>query len=217
VIATCNTSQTLFWVWINLTGNANTTIYAYYGKSDATLPTDYTNPDEDLILYLHLDNSSAYGENDTKVFDFSKDGNNGSVIGAAPTSSGNFGGGYDFFGTNDSITGGNTDLGGDFTYSAWIRPHSMSSYAVIVTFNGVDRWFGLYNLVLHTYTGSGSDYNYGTALSPDTWYHVVLTSNTTHLKVYRDGSQVGSDYSPPQAPLPTITGSYTIGNDNNRK
>ena len=73
--STCNTSNTIFWVWTNLTGNANTTIYAYYGNSDTNLKTDYTNPDDSLVLYMHFDNSSEYGENDTHVFDFSKYGN----------------------------------------------------------------------------------------------------------------------------------------------
>ncbi|MBU0758151.1 MAG: DUF2341 domain-containing protein, partial [Nanoarchaeota archaeon] len=61
--STCNSSNTIFWVWGNFTGNANTTIYAYYGNSEASLKTDYSNPDDSLVLYYHFDNSSTYGEN----------------------------------------------------------------------------------------------------------------------------------------------------------
>src|SRR4030042_1197131 len=74
--STCNTANTIYWIWTNLTGNENNTIYAYYGNPTATTKTDYTVSDPTLILYYTFDNTQAYGENSTKVFDFSKKGYN---------------------------------------------------------------------------------------------------------------------------------------------
>ena len=62
--------------WTNLTGNSNTSIYAYFGNSDANISTDFSNPDDFLVLYYHFDNSTLYGDG-SNVFDYSGRGNNG--------------------------------------------------------------------------------------------------------------------------------------------
>jgi hypothetical protein len=56
--STCDSSNTLFWVWTNLTKQANTSLYAYYGNEDALFKTDYDNPDDSLRLLMHFDKSS---------------------------------------------------------------------------------------------------------------------------------------------------------------
>jgi len=135
--STCNTANTIYWIWTNLTGNANNTIYAYYGNSAATLKTDYTNPDYGLAAYYHLDNSTAYGENSTKVYDFSKNGNNGTISGASYNASGKYGGVYQFDGSNDfinisdssSLRPGNTS----WTISLWAKPPNINQVAAMVS------------------------------------------------------------------------------------
>ena len=69
------------------------------GSSDAT-----ANMTRNLLL-LHFNNESAYGENDTHVYDFSGNGNNGTVIGNAvwSSSAGEFDGAYTFDGIDDYI------------------------------------------------------------------------------------------------------------------
>ena len=135
--STCNSSNTLFWIWTNLTGNDNTSVYAYYGNSDISLKTDYTNPDDNLNLYMHFDNSSSYGENNTWAYDFSKNGNSGPLMGDAfIDSNGKFGGAlhtdgsgdYVYADDDDSLDASDTDR---ITLNLWmnldVEAYEMSS------------------------------------------------------------------------------------------
>jgi len=56
-----------------------------------------------LVMLMHMDNDPTYGESTTHVYDFSGNGNSGTVSGAAHTSSGKFGGAFDFDGVDDYI------------------------------------------------------------------------------------------------------------------
>ncbi|MFH2020374.1 MAG: DUF2341 domain-containing protein, partial [archaeon] len=136
--STCNSTNTIYWVWGNWTGNANTAIWAYYGNSNSALKTDYTNPDIDLVMYMHFDNSSAYGETSTKAFDFSKRGNNVTCTNC-PTwnSTGKFGGAYDFDGTNDVFTLGDVEIvtGKHMSIAVWAKIDSLTEYESIVAKN----------------------------------------------------------------------------------
>jgi hypothetical protein len=69
------------------------------GSSDGT-----ANMSQNLLL-LHFNNNSAYGENYTHVYDFSGNGNNGTVNGMPvwSSSAGKFDGAYTFDGNNDYI------------------------------------------------------------------------------------------------------------------
>ena len=97
--STCGSNNTVFWVSTNLSGNSNTTIYAYIGNNVTALKTSYKSSDPTLLLNYHFDNSSSYGETSTKFYDFSKGGNNGSCSGLyCPnyTRNGSFGGAMNF-------------------------------------------------------------------------------------------------------------------------
>jgi len=54
------------------------------------------------VSHLHFNNDSSYGENNTHVYDFSGMGNNGTVTNATWTSSGKFGGAFEFDGDGGS-------------------------------------------------------------------------------------------------------------------
>ena len=47
--------------------------------TEISFKTGYSNPDNSLILYMHFDNSTDYGENSTHIFDYSRNNNNGTM------------------------------------------------------------------------------------------------------------------------------------------
>ena len=75
-----------------------------------------------LVGYYHFDNLSAYGENDTHVYDYSGNGNNGTFNGTMG-GLGIYSGAGEFDGVDD-VVNVNYDLldsSGNFTYLAWIK------------------------------------------------------------------------------------------------
>jgi hypothetical protein len=231
--STCNSANTIYWVWANLTGNANTTIYAYYGNSAATLKTDYTNQDYGLAAYYHLDNSTAYGESSTKVYDFSKSGNNATLVATAVyNSSGRFGGGYSFDGDSDYLSvadpGTSTlDITGNITLMAWVYPRRNSSvndeegitgkrsddtdnYHISVgTYAASDAKFGF-----NFYSTGWRAYYTDSSLALNTWHHVVATYNTSVVSLYVDG-QLMKNYTGVTYPLITNNENFYIGSVEN--
>jgi hypothetical protein len=212
--STCNSANTTYWVWMNLTGNANNTIYAYYGNNASTLKTDYTNPDEKLELLMHLDNSSVYGENSTRFYDFSQSGNNGSCSGTqCPkwNSTGIIGGGYTFNGTTNYITLTNTPLNftGNFSLSMWVKFKRLGTAQSLIS----KAEGGGYELAVNAsnYTlmaaYSGGDYRFAysnTKMVTGQWYHLVGVVNDTSVLLYVNGTLQNS--------IGTLSGGVTSTN-----
>ncbi|MEM3374707.1 MAG: DUF2341 domain-containing protein [Candidatus Woesearchaeota archaeon] len=220
--STCNSSNTIFWVWTNLTANSNNTIYAYFGNPNATLKTDYTNPDDSLVLYLHFDNSSYYGENNSKMFDFSKKGNNGTCINCPSLAKGIYGNYYDFDETNKYITI-NADLktqNNKVTVMAWVNLDSTSESGNFIKIGGGNNGFGIgvgqtttedngnnlifiYEYVRWINTG----YSIGTG-----WHHVAMTIDANGIpSAYIDGRFKNSF--PGNAPISPDSNIVIGGND----
>ena len=90
------------------------------------------------VLLMHFNNDSAYGENDTHVYDFSGSGNNGSGINfdgdEVNLTGGKLNGAFEFDGVNDYIDVGNdTSLNvKDIAVSVWIKPTSVSGLNMII-------------------------------------------------------------------------------------
>jgi len=100
-----------------------------------------------LVLWYHFNNDSAYGENDTFVYDFSGNGNNGTAYeGAIPTDSGLFDGAYSFNGKAGYVE---TSIESAFdnvplTVVAWIKAGSSSdSQAIFARYGMANRQFKL--------------------------------------------------------------------------
>jgi hypothetical protein len=64
----------------------------------------YNNPDQSLVLDLHLDNNPQSGDTQTKAADNSSYKNNGSIYGPAWTASGRINSALSFDGTNDYLS-----------------------------------------------------------------------------------------------------------------
>ena len=138
-------------------------------------------------------------ESNTKVCDYSGNGNNGTVSGATYNSSGGYDnkGAYYFDGSNDIIkvvpmSGSNIPTD-DFTYMAWINMESNTDESIFMASNGhasAENELGFYvsssklglnmNDVSDVVTGA-------TTLNTGQWYHVALTRNSGAVKVYVDG------------------------------
>jgi hypothetical protein len=60
-----------------------------------------------------------------------------------------------------------------------------------------NRWLGLGNIggkygVIDFYEGGGVDNYFGTALSINTWYHIVATYDGTNLRIYCNSTLLGT-------------------------
>lgn len=229
----CNSANTLFWVWGNFTKETNTTIWVYYNNpSISSKVNDYTNPDSSLILYMHLDNSSDYGETDTKVFDFSKNGNNGTASGVDFSSTAMFGKSA-LVSTADTISSGDIDdIDGlsEMTISLWLNPVSLTTQDMIISKGDfVDQnSFALrtqnaasdeiYFFIADGLSDTGSNYisTSDLNLANDVWYHLVVVYDgsltaSNRLKVYKNGDSVSGSITG------TIATSMTSGSTSNLK
>jgi len=192
----------------NASSQSNTDIYVNYSVSDSDGDDIYSfiNFDNSLVGWWRMDNDSSIGENDTHVYDWSGNGNNGTVTDAVPNSSGKFSGAFEFDGVDDYIIIG---TGSDYSdlcvdgcsFSAWVYFLSQNANKVIVGRNdGGDnnRFFSFYILTngridLSIWTdgtpANGNCLGAGTSssLSTNTWYHFAGVFNFTHIAMYVNG------------------------------
>jgi len=91
----------------------------------------YPAVDPNMVLYYHFNNDSAYGENDTLVYDFSGNGKNGTVVGS-PLFNSTGGrltdGSYNLDGTNDMIRTLNiTKVEANYTVTFWVYNSNLNA------------------------------------------------------------------------------------------
>ncbi len=159
------------------------------------------------VLLLHFNNDSAYGENDTHVYDFSGNGNNGTVLSgnATWTSSGKLGeGAFEFDGTNDVIKTSNTvgnmgiDGSNNQTISFWAYPKPTSGkdnkMAVIFIpepFAAPDTsqsfFIALYESSTIRIGQWGDDTDTGISYNDNEWIQIAVTYNGTSYELYKNG------------------------------
>ncbi len=202
--STCDSDNTLFWVWGNWTEDQNTTAWAYYGNDDAYLKRDYINPDDSLWLLMHFDRSTEYGESATKFFDFSQKGNNGTCIsGYCPfATTGVFGNSVSFNGDDNFIN--ISDTGKEYNFSlnqftilAWINRTSDSGnieYIVDKRDSSTDG-FALYigsDDGLKFRTDSTISEDVGT-IDTGVMYFVAATADGSDQRLYVNGELVDTD------------------------
>ena len=169
-------------------------------------PEIYQANEQGLVLLMHFNSQSAYGENSTYVYDFSGNGNNGTVINATFNSSGGIlgTGAFSFDEVGDYIDAG-TDLpskigAGNFTFAGWIRYSSLSSTYDIPLWMGYnDHEEGFLvgfrapdSRVLYASWGSLDGQVTGLTSEDNTWYHVASTYNGTTHSFYVNGIFQGS-------------------------
>jgi hypothetical protein len=165
---------------------------------------------------------AAYGFNQgsgTAVTDSSGTGNNGSTSGTTWNAAGRFGPALSFNGTTASVTvpdSTSLDLSTGMTLEAWVNPssaggpwrtvifkHSSGMVYALYSNNGANRPTGQVNIL-------GEQNALGSALVPaNTWTHLATTYDGATLRLYVNGTQVGSKAQ--TGSIPASTGALRIG------
>ena len=158
------------------------------------------------VLYMHLDNNSAIGENDTLAVDSSIGSNNGTIANAA-LGSGKFGNAYVFDGDTDFITttlNPHNDLEGkDFTISLWayLDEELGNTRYLISPASGAPRFYYRIETDGDLFWGLGSGaQDFTTRLTPNKWEHIVSSFDYSEgsMSIYLDGifdsSVVSADF-----------------------
>ena len=149
------------------------------------------------VLLFHLNNDSAYGENDTHVYDFSGNGNNGTVTDATFNSTGKLRGAFDFDGSGDYIKidqSSTTDLVNNFTIAMWINPKNQAGRII----DNNNRYGLYYDATWKRVSSVGNGVFRATSSSNsvplNTWTQVVIIYDSTDgHKIYVNGASDGTD------------------------
>jgi galactose oxidase-like protein/concanavalin A-like lectin/glucanase superfamily protein/Big-like domain-containing protein/Kelch motif protein len=115
--------------------------------------------------------------------------NAGTVVGAAWTTQGRFGGALVFDGTTSRVTGPSVTLGPAFTLMAWVLNPTRTAYETMITV-GRTRDLYLASGAPSFYTGD-AEITFGSAIADGVWHHVALVSDGTTLRTYLDGASWG--------------------------
>jgi len=159
--------------------------------------------EEGLVLLMHFNNDSSVGENDTFVYDWSGNENNGTAYnGSAPDSAGKFYGGFEFDGVDDIIKINHSSelMPNNISVSLWFKYHSEADYdmPIIIKSNIGSDGYGVVvnendspsnpNEIYFVVANGGIRYGaYGGTVEMNTWYHIVGTYDGTESKIYVNG------------------------------
>lgn len=142
--------------------------------------------------------------------DSSGNGNNGYIVGANYTASGETPSGtghaLSFDGGDDYVDCGNDaslDITDEITIVAWVKPSNLASAIVIISKGGLVStdttfWIDIRNsgtqVIFGGYTpAGGAAYTVKSyTFSTDVWYHVVGVDDGSNLIIYVNGNSIGS-------------------------
>lgn len=170
--------------------------------------TAFPSPDfnqSGLVLLMHLNNDSSFSEGNTRVFDFSGNGNNGTPQNNSRVSLTNkiFGAGaYTFDGNEAYIdvgTDSSLDISGAMTIVAWVKVNNLSAISGVFGKMGGsgDRGYSfevrtngeilgasyISNTIRTTQSGNGE-------IVVDTWYHLAYTRRSGLQQIYKNGVSI---------------------------
>ena len=204
-IDTCsdNSATNKVWVMVDLVPKNTTTytLYMYYGNPSALSKSDSNlfYSVRGLVGYWAM-NEASWNGTTGEVKDSSVNGNNGtSVSGANTTSSGKYSYGGSFDGTDDyvGITNNQTlDVTTTYTLSAWVMPDQIRNYEVIFirgsnTASDIELYIRAADLAIVHNRNNGGTMTYHTNITnPPTgqWTHIVLTYDQTNKwRLYYNG------------------------------
>jgi glucose/arabinose dehydrogenase len=139
----------------------------------------------------------------TQASDASGRVNNGVISGATRTAAGRFGGALTFDGVDDWVTiadAASLDLSTGMTLEAWVNPTALGSAwrTAMLKENGGTLAYGLYphdgagHSSAHVNQGADLNLTSPGAVPLNTWTHLAATYDATTLRLYVNGTQVGS-------------------------
>jgi hypothetical protein len=173
------------WVRIPLlSSTSDTTITMYYGNP--TCP-DQQNPtgvwDSNYLMVLHL------SENQTRCYDSTTNGNNGTLNGSVSQVPGKIDGSLNFTGGYVSLPQVLTSQT-QFTFSAWIFPQSGARYFISEWANNQGAFLQVASdnhLQLYV-----NGVMVGESITLNQWHYVVATYDGTTARLYLDGGSPAS-------------------------
>jgi len=178
--------------------------------------TNFTLYNDSLLLMMNFDNISSLGENNTKVVDLSKYGNNGTVNGGAvEISSGKYGGAYNFSSSGSSISLTGIATPSEYTISLWKLfplPTSADGWRTVIA-----KTSGNYHHILFDVNGDIGIYNAGfftsgyNTNSLSGWHHITTTASGSTTLFYIDGVYVGTANSKIVGSDISGIGNYVVG------
>ena len=188
------------WVRVpNVSNTSNTILYMYYGNPTSSNQQNSTNVWSSFQAVWHLLENPAGTAPQMKD---STSNNRGATSVGSMTSTqqvnGQIDGNLNFDGTNDGLDIASFTIGTNFSYEVWVNATSVTGgngFRDIMTNYNYNRWLGLgtnggTSGIIDFY--DGTDVYFGTALSTNTWYHIVATYDGTNLRVYRNGALLGT-------------------------
>lgn len=175
-----------------------------------------------LILNLDAGNSASYPGTGTTWTDLSGNGNNATLVNGVGYSSSN--GGYlTFDGSNDYALGTNVNISTAATLITWFKTSTSQSNKYIFNLpwisggsNGFDLAFiqltdlGT-NLSTTTQLGYSKLYSVPGGYNDNVWRMLVATYDGSNLKLFINGSQVGSSLVATGTIRQTVNGEYNVG------
>jgi hypothetical protein len=199
-----STGECEFWIRIpTLSHTTDTVVYLAYG--DVSIVTDQSNKtavwDSNFLAVYHLPDGSTLSGTDST-------GNaaNATINGATATG-GKVNGGASFNGSSKYITLPNPDVvtTDRFTVSVWINATSLPAWGTILK-NWGDSNPGAFHLGLNASGGNVSNYltesggggvsiTDTSAISTGVWYYISTTADGSTLRLYQNGSSVGTPVS----------------------
>ena len=154
------------------------------------------------LLFMNFDNRSAIGDSNTVVQDLSTFDNDGTLTADAfiNLTNGKYGGALDLDGTGDFVNVGSTiddDFSNTITFGAWINPRSLGVDAIIDQTSSPTIGLGLHLRILDSggkircytgdVTGGTNLVDSLTAVSTNSWTHIMCKNNATDLVIYING------------------------------
>jgi len=104
----------------------------------------------------------------------------------------------------------------DYTWEAWVYPTNVSAESALFSFGTYNP--GLYidtsSNIVHVDAGTGQQVNTAHGMSNNTWYHVAACRDGSDLRVFINGTQVGSTGTGYSVDIPRDTlriGAYETG------
>ncbi len=178
-----------------------------------------------LVALYHFDNRSEFGENNSLVYDFSGNANNGTCTNC-PTwnETGKIAGAYVFDGVDDFINTGdmsNINFSKNFTTSFWfMKNHAKSMEFIGYNKDGSNKmWDFIINtggtLAYNMQNASGSQSTHTSTASlteTDLWYNVIFTidNSNSELNIFVNGEVFYKDVAINTEGLVTKIGSPTM-------
>jgi biopolymer transport protein ExbB len=205
--------QAFIWVNVpNVTPNAQSAIYLYYGNPKATTPADDAKGtyDANMMLVYH------FGEHNTPIRDWTGHGNT-SLNQGTPDDYGLIGPGERLDGQTTIQIPGSPPLawtaGQPMTFSIWFNETNLQPAAVLYSRTdgtntvqiGVDN--GVPFVAITTAAGTQRSSG-GTPITAATWHHLTMVTGAS-ITLYVDGVQYGEL----PASLPALTAIAYLGGD----